>query len=102
MTKKYACFARISYLYPKYIAICVRKKAYQSTQFPCPHTQRAAQPQNPLYQLSLSIDWESLENDFAKLYSDKGRPAHPIRKMAGLLTIKNLYKLSDEDLIEKY
>jgi len=32
-------------------------------------------PRHPIYQLSKVINWESLEADFIRLYSRRGRPA---------------------------
>ena len=57
-------------------------------------------PKQSLYQLSEMIDWSYFEREFAEYYSSKGRPAHPIRKMVGLLILKSLYNLSDEGLVE--
>ena len=36
------------------------------------------------------------------MYSDKGRPAHPIRLMVSLLILKVIYNLSDEKLVEQH
>jgi len=38
-------------------------------------------PRHPIYQLGKIIDWESLENDFTRLYSHRGRPAKPVHLM---------------------
>ena len=59
-------------------------------------------PKHPLLALAHAIDWRSLENEFAPLYSSKGRNAKPIRLMSGLLMLKQLYNLSDEDVVEQW
>ena len=50
-------------------------------------------PRHSIYQLSKIIDWESLENDFTRLYSRRGRPAKPVRLMISLLLLKQLHDL---------
>ncbi len=42
------------------------------------------------------IDWNSLENHFRAYYSDRGRPAVPVRKIVGLLLLKARFGISDE------
>ena len=56
----------------------------------------------PLYQLAAAIDWDDLEQAFAPLYSEIGRPAKPIRLMVGLLILKYLEDLSDEVVVERW
>ena len=41
--------------------------------------------QHELCILAHEIDWESVENDLSKYYSDIGRPSVPLRKMEMLL-----------------
>ena len=53
-------------------------------------------PRHPIYQLSKVINWESLEADFTRLYSHRGRPAKPVRLMISLLLLKQLHDLSDD------
>jgi hypothetical protein len=50
-------------------------------------------PKEPLYQLSERIAWKELEKAFAKYYVEFGRPAKPIRLMASLLLLKQMYNL---------
>lgn len=57
---------------------------------------------HPLLALSHAIDWYLLEQEFAPLYSSKGRKAKPIRLMTGLLMLKQLYDLSDEAVVEQW
>ena len=46
------------------------------------------------------ILWSALENGFAKHYCQNlGRPAKPIRLMAGLLILKQLENLSDDKVV---
>lgn len=54
------------------------------------------------YRLGEALRWEVLEEAFLPLYSDKGRPALPIRRMAGLLILKQLLNLSDEAICEHW
>ena len=57
---------------------------------------------HPLLALGQVLNWAALEQAFAPLYSKKGRHAKPIRLMSGLLLIKQLYKLSDEGVVEQW
>ena len=54
---------------------------------------------DPLIVLSNTIDWKIFENEFSKFYSKDGRPAKPIRLMVGLLLLKQLKNLSDEEIV---
>jgi len=55
-----------------------------------------------LCELSRRIDWEAIEKDFSEYYSEIGRPSVPIRKMVGLLLLKQIYNLSDEAIIDRW
>ncbi len=55
-----------------------------------------------LYLLGQKIPWHELEKEFAPLYSKRGRPAKPIRLMVALLILKQMYNLSDENLIDHW
>lgn len=57
---------------------------------------------HPLYILANQIQWEIFENAFAKLYSEEGRPAKPIRLMVSLLMLKHVRNLSDESVVEQW
>src|SRR5208283_360184 len=49
--------------------------------------------------LAKLVEWEDLSLDLAKHYcADNGRPGEPIRLMAGLLYLKDLKGLSDEEV----
>ena len=54
---------------------------------------------DPLIALADTINWDAFEESFAKYYSDEGRPAKPIRLMVGLLILKQLENLSDENIV---
>lgn len=52
--------------------------------------------------LASKIDWESVELDFSGYYTDFGRPSIPIRKIVGLVLLKQIFNLSDENLIDRW
>jgi transposase, IS5 family len=55
---------------------------------------------DPLIALADTIDWGKIEDALSCFYSrDKGRPAKPLRLMAGLLMLKHLENLSDENVV---
>ena len=54
---------------------------------------------DPLIALADTINWTQFDNSFAKYYSNEGRPAKPIRLMVGLLILKQLENLSDENVV---
>jgi len=54
---------------------------------------------DPLIALADTIDWSFFEKEFASYYSYEGRPAKPIRLMVGLLLLKQLKNLSDEEIV---
>lgn len=54
---------------------------------------------DPLVALADTISWDEFHTSFEKYYSDEGRPAKPIRLMVGLLLLKQIENLSDENLI---
>lgn len=55
-----------------------------------------------LIQLAQELDWQGLEADFASLYSERGRPAIPVRTIAGMLMLKHLYNQSDESVVARW
>ena len=56
-----------------------------------------------LYKLANTMDWPSLEKAFAPLYcEDNGRPAKPVRLMAGLPILKHVRDVSDEEVVEQF
>jgi IS5 family transposase len=71
-------------------------------QFLLPDLATMLDARQPLYRLAQTIDWTQFETAFAKLYHDAGRPALPIRRMVGLLLLKQLHNLSDERVVEQW
>lgn len=59
-------------------------------------------PKDSLLRLAAAIPWERFEQEFSSLYSEHGRPAKPIRLMAGLMILKQMENLSDERVIEAW
>lgn len=57
---------------------------------------------HPLVKLAHELDWNKMELEFQKLYSDQGRPSIPLRKIAGLLLLKEMFKESDESVVERW
>jgi IS5 family transposase len=57
-------------------------------------------PSDPLLRLAQVIPWPELDQAFARHYTQGlGRPAKPIRLMVGLLILKQLENLSDEQVV---
>jgi len=55
---------------------------------------------DPLIILARTYNWKTLETKLQKYYvSNNGRPGKPIRLMAGLLLLKQLENLSDEEVV---
>lgn len=52
-----------------------------------------------LFILSDKIDWDRFDRKFSELYNDKGRPATSTRIMVGLLYLKYIYNLSDDEVL---
>ena len=58
---------------------------------------------DPIIRLSQAIPWVEFEEAFAKHYSKTtGAPSKPIRLMVGLLLLKQLESLSDEDVVVRF
>src|SRR5262245_47852804 len=55
-----------------------------------------------LVQLAGKLDWDWLDDEIAPLYSDKGRPGIEIRFVIGLLLLKHIFALSDEEVCERW
>ena len=55
-----------------------------------------------LVQLAQELDWQGLETHLASLYSERGRPAIPVRTIAGMLMLKHLYNQSDESVVARW
>jgi IS5 family transposase len=52
--------------------------------------------------LAQEIDWRWLDDEVAPLFSDKGRPGLPTRFAVGLLLLKQIYGLSDEQVCDRW
>ncbi len=57
---------------------------------------------DPLIVLANNYPWSKLEDNLQQYYSGIGRPPKPIRLMVGLLLLKQMENLSDENLILQY
>ncbi len=58
---------------------------------------------HPLFKLANMVDWSLFENSFAPLFcADNGRPPKPIRLMTGLLMLKHLRNVSDEQVVAQF
>ncbi|HLZ05671.1 MAG TPA: IS5 family transposase [Bradyrhizobium sp.] len=55
-----------------------------------------------LVQLAGKIDWEWLDGEIAALFSDKGRPGIATRFVIGLLLLKHVFALSDEQVCDRW
>jgi len=52
--------------------------------------------------LANKIEWNYCEKEFAKYYSNTGKPSMPIRLMVGSLMLKRIYNLGDETLAKAW
>ena len=58
---------------------------------------------HPLFRLANAVDWSLFEKSFAPLFcADNGRPPKPIRLMTGLLMLKHLRNVSDEQVVAQF
>jgi transposase, IS5 family len=55
-----------------------------------------------LVQLAGKIDWAWIDGEIAPLFAEQGRPAVPTRFMVGLLLLKHIHGLSDEEVCERW
>ena len=55
-----------------------------------------------LVRLGEKIDWNWIDGEIAPLFSDKGRPGTETRFTIGLLLLKHIYGLSDEDVCARW
>ena len=60
-------------------------------------------PEDPLLKLSFAIPWQKFDQAFAIHYTPGiGAPSKPIRLMVGLLLLKQLENLSDEEVVVQW
>jgi len=52
--------------------------------------------------LADKIDWTWLDAELAGCFSDRGRPAEPVRFMLGMFLLKHSYALSDEQVWDRW
>ena len=52
--------------------------------------------------LADKIDWAWLDAELAESFSDRGRPAEPVRFMLGMFLLKHTYGLSDEQVWDRW
>jgi hypothetical protein len=57
---------------------------------------------NPWLRIAELIPWEEMEEEYAKHFSDLGRPASDCQLVIGLLLLKHMTGLSDEAVVEGY
>ena len=58
---------------------------------------------NELVLLSKQIDWGAVESEFAEYCCEnRRRQSVPIRKMVGMMLLKNIYNLSDEGVVARW
>jgi IS5 family transposase len=55
-----------------------------------------------LVQLAGKLDWAWIDDQIAPLFAEQGRPAVATRFMVGLLLLKHIYGLSDEEVCERW
>jgi IS5 family transposase len=67
--------------------------------FLLPDLEGQLDPRNALFRLARAMDWSVFEKEFRPLYCTEGRPALPIRRLVGLLMLKSLRNLSDEEVV---
>jgi hypothetical protein len=77
-----------------------KPKSDPQSSFLLPDLATQLDPRHELCRLGRQIDWSGFEGAFGPLYSPEGRPALPIRRMVGLLILKQLLNLSDERVVE--
>ena len=88
--------------FPAISAMQSKPDSIPQTQFLMPDLLTMLDARQPLYRLAQTIDWQQFATAFGPLYADEGRPALPIRRMVGLLLLKQLHNLSDERVVEQW
>lgn len=88
--------------FPVNCAMQAKPESTPQGQFLMPDLPSLLDARQPLYRLAQTIDWSQFETAFGALYSEEGRPALPIRRLVGLLLLKQLFNLSDERVVEQW
>ena len=55
-----------------------------------------------MVRLAHTMAWSWLDDEVSPLFSDKGRPGLPTRFAIGLLLLKHIYRLSDEEVCDRW
>lgn len=55
-----------------------------------------------LVRLADELDWKWLEKELRPYYAEEGRPSVPVRKIAGMLLLKQMFGESDESVIDRW
>jgi IS5 family transposase len=66
------------------------------------HLKQIINPKHELVRLAAEIDWDWIDGQIAPLFAEQGRPAVATRFMVGLLLLKHIYGLSDEEVCERW
>jgi transposase, IS5 family len=88
--------------FPANSAMKSKPDAVPQAQFLMPDLLAMLDARQPLYRLAQTIAWSQFEATFGTHYSEEGRPALPIRRLVGLLLLKQLHHLSDERVVEQW
>ncbi len=67
-----------------------------------PVLRQIVQHDHPLRVMADHFPWDDIEKEYASLYSEKGAPAKPVRLMAGLLILKQIFNASDEGIVSEW
>ena len=68
----------------------------------CARLDQIINMKHELVVLADKIDWAWLDAQLADRFSDKGRPAEPVRFMIGMFLLKHTYALSDEQVWDRW
>lgn len=64
-----------------------------------PLLRQVVKRQHPLILFADNFPWNDIESEYSVLYSEKGAPSKPVRLMAGLLILKQIFKGTDEGVV---
>jgi transposase, IS5 family len=67
-----------------------------------PHLIHMIDADHPLSVLSRIFPWNDIESEYTVLYSDRGAPSKPVRLMAGLLVLKQIFNGTDEGIVSEW
>jgi IS5 family transposase len=67
-----------------------------------PRLEDIVNPVHPLVRLAAVIDWDRLDSELGKHFSQVGAAALPTRLMVGLMYLQHLHNLSDEALLAQW